>query len=393
MNVASWVARVSGVTAMAMLVAAVNQTACAKQQEAEPRAHDDATIRQIPDSPVDPLELRADWRRVTRIEVRDAHNIVLEKRGEWRVVEPVDYPARKETLDDLLGVLAGITLVPNRREPIEERFGLGAEAIEVKAFDGNTKLTHFFVGYSVDGDTYVRSASQGHAWIARGRLRRIVERPLTFLRSARIVKFSYEDIVKVRYDREGQHVVLVHRDPDSWDLEGASPAIRHFSHATAQLRVKALADLYAKDFVDPPYDRDATGVYSDTAPRVTVTLRDGTTETLWLGSMGKGRLHHLRTSSSAQIYLIPYFTGLGLVPKPENFEWDPRQEKAALHAPRGRGHEGANARTGKVGAAHALDHDHQHPPVHAPSMPTVVTPEYLNELRSLAHSQTSSESR
>lgn len=325
------------------------------------------------------LELIQPGQRPVTLEVTD---------GRWRAVSPVSFPANQIAVDSMIAVLAEIEIrrrVSGRSEP-KHRLGENS-GIVVKTWTDSGVVRQFTVGASVGEETYIQRAGEAHVYAVRGRCRRVFEKSFEQLRHPVITQLQIADIERVVYTNRFGEINLV---PDPSGPSGTSspgrftetsPSIRNFNSDRASKNVAVLAGLRAKGFVDPPTDKDATGLFREDTARATVTIR-GQKEPLliWIGARASDGRLHLRTSDSDQIYLVARHIGSSLIPRRRHLERSDehmRELQAQIDAAAA----DTRADTETETEAHNPDHTHGKAP------PEQVPPQLMNELRELAQEQ------
>lgn len=376
--------RVAGLLGAAGLLATIGAVAlsCNPPQRRERGA---PSAEPVASAAPAPRGLRVPPERLSRVEISrggpgaPGRSVTLARTSEgWSVTSPLAYRANQTAVDSIVAVLAEIEIVRSETRdagstpmPAWEP----SRAIEVKAWGGDRLESHFRVGPSQRDATWVQRADDPGILEARGRFRGIFDKSLDELRHPLVTDLEVTAIARVTYENRFGRLELVAnpREPGSFVARG--PAIRNFDERRASKNVAVLARLFAKGFVDTPGEPADTGLFDESTPCATLTLREGDgTRALrvWVGARTPDGRLHVRTSESAQIYLVSAHLESSLVVGRAQLERSDALMREIESVAEGEGEE----RHGH-GA-------HEHPA----SVPSQVPAEMMRELRALARTQT-----
>lgn len=295
--------------------------------------------------------------------------------GQWNITAPLTYPAKMPSVESMLAVLAEVEIIRRVAAQPETSHRLGADArvlVTTRARDGAEQT--FAIGASTREETFVQLLGEAQVYAVRGSCRRFFDLSAEQLRDPSITNFDLASIKAVRFVNESGTLDLVPSPENNTEFVEVSPSIANFNSQRASKNVAVLAALFAKGFVDPPIDAQATGLFNADTPRAEVSLHSQEKPiTVFIGSrIANGRMH-LRTSNSEQIYLVSAHLGSSLVPKREHFA----RADAHVQTPLAADTDGPTT----TPAQHAKEHKH------GTVRPTQAPPELMGELRALAAKQ------
>jgi len=330
-----------------------------------------------PKLPASALQVQPE--QLSRIELSGgrgrAQPIVLAKneRG-WQVLSPIAYRANQTAIEAMVAVLAEIEILERAGADATaaRKYGVQAGGLRVKAWAGDQPKSHFVIGHSSREQTYGKPVGGAQILTVRGRCGPIFNKTLDELRHPIITDLDEKQIAGVRY--ENRHGVLELVADPAGGFVPKKAHIPNFNRQRARKQVGVLAHLFAKGFVDRPFDRQRTGLFNDDTARATLLLSaDGAKSIdVWVGARTKDGHVHLRTSQpdQNQIYLVSGHLESSLVPRRRYLE----RSDEMMRQLRGKKDELARAGT--------KAHTHDPRPV-----ASEVPPELMNALRALAHEQ------
>lgn len=331
--------------------------------------------------PVGALQIAS--RELTRLEIAGPGQepFVLEPGAEgWRIVEPISYRASDTVVDSVLAVLAEIEIQRQVAASPSSRHRLGETAgIVVRAWRGDA-ITQFTIGASVGEETYVQREGESRVYAVRGRCRRIFEVSLDRLRDPTILDLAIDSIERVVFSGPQGRLALIPDGKESGRFEEEVPRLKNFYAERASKSVAVLTKLFAKGFLDLPYDREATGLFAPDTAQAQIFLRGQPSPlVVHVGHRSESGRLFLRTSRSDQVFLVSGHLGSSLMPNPELLERSDeamRQGRRAIHARESRDDDDEGSRSQAA-------HNHEH----GSSLPTRVPPELMAELRAMATEQ------
>jgi hypothetical protein len=298
--------------------------------------------------------------------------------GRWRTLSPLPYPANEPAVESIVAVLAEIRIQRKVADRAEPKHRLTRDSgIVVQAWTEGGALQPFTIGASVGEETYVQRVGQAAVYAVRGRCRRFFDLSFQQLRDPTIIKLDVTTIERVSYRNPFGELSIVAAPGHAASFVGEAPAIRNFDTERASKNVAVLSELFAKSFVDPPVDKDATGLYSADTARVVISIR-GAREplTVYVGARTKDGRLHLRRSGSDQIYLVSGHLASSLLPQRSHFERSDKEMRELREQAQGR-----NAKADSEAPTGAAEH------THGTTLPTEVPPALMSELRDLAKQQ------
>lgn len=328
-----------------------------------------ATALQVPRSELLQLQITQPGKQATHLSISS---------GGWRTVTPLPYRANEPAMESILAVMADIEIrrrVAERPAP-EHRLSMDS-SIVVQAWTQQGARQPFAIGASTGEETYVQRVGEDAVYAVRGRCRRFFDLSFQQLRDPTVTKLDLATIEAVHYVNQHDEIKIV-ADPDNAGrFVEASPSIANFDHERATKNVAVLSALFAKDFLDAPIDKVATGLFSPETAQIAVSIRERSDPlTVYLGARATNGQLHLRTSASDQIYFVSAHLASSLLPQRKHFVRSDDEMRELNQQPQTRK---ASART--EAPTEAPEHKHGTKP------PTQVPPELMSELRDLARQQ------
>ncbi len=354
-----------------MLVALVNLSACKSK---EPVNAQDAVSESLP-----ALSLQVAPTSVERFEITQpgAEPVMVSlSGGQWNIDAPLVYPAKMPSIESILAVLAEIEIVRRVAPQPEPKHRLADDArVVVKTWTKQGVENAFAIGASSREETFVQRLGEEQVYAVRGSCRRFFDLSLAQLRAPAITNLDLAEIEAVRFVGPSEALSLVASSEQPRMFVEESPSISNFNRERASKSVAVVARLFAKDFVDPPIDRLATGLFEDSTPYIEVSTRGGAKPLkVYIGARTTNGRLYLRTSDSEQIYLVSAHLGSSLMPRNEHFERTDSEMRALKRHTE-------TADTGDEKSSHSAEHKHGN------TRPTKVPPELMAELRDLANEQ------
>ncbi len=214
----------------------------------------------------------------------------LEKTGEdWRLREPIDYPADASTVGSTLSSLTGLSA--DRRLPADEvdaaEFGLDAPEAEVSLVLGDGTEMTFAVGgeMPLGSKRPIRLADSDEIAIAPGMFMNDLEREVDDWRSREVTGLRSDQVASIEIEA-GADTIRAERIGDGWRLLRPMEDIGDRDHLEAL--VSDLSSLRIEEFLDGGIDPVALGL---DAPEYSVMVErsdDGEPLRLELGATREG---------------------------------------------------------------------------------------------------------
>lgn len=290
--------------------------------------------------------------------------------GGWMVTSPVRYRANATAVEPMVAALAELEVVaePHVHGHTAEPGVTGSQAIEVRGYAGGQMASRFWVGHGQGSTTFVRVAGDDRVLTVRGRCRRVFDKSLDELRDPVITRISIERIEEVVYRNAFGELTIRASGGVDREIRFENAVIRNFNSDRANKNVAVIAGLLAKGFADE--STEDTGLNTRDTAHARIRLKGGEVVEVWVGARTSDGKLYVRTSESAQVYLISAHLESSLIPKREHFErTDAEMNALREHAERME--------------REAKGHKHQHAGPPATSVP----PEMMEDLRVLAREQ------
>jgi hypothetical protein len=239
------------------------------------------------------------------------HTVTLSRDGQkWMVSSPLRYPADKyaaETMQKKLEELDFgdlITEQPSRHAEFEVT---GKKAIRVQVSDGQKTLADFYLGKTIDGYTMVMAADKKAVYQAVGALRGSFERELKHWRDRKVIALKSDEVRKLTLHTAKGTIAIARKDKSAkWTLEAAPITIDKLDSQKINAAISALQTLSTFDFADD-VDPAKAGL-AEAKERVVVTLADGKSHTLVIGSKQAKDTSYVKTLASKQIFVLKDYT-------------------------------------------------------------------------------------
>lgn len=264
-------------------------------------------MNEHPGAPYTRPLVRLDPTQVTRVVIEAPKGrTVLEKGPEqWRLTEPVDYPAEPELVQSTVNLLSALSTdgVISTNPDKAALFELDdAHAVKVALYDGedaDPKL-RLTVGKLAPGftHTYVQVGDGPEVHEVPGALRFQLEREPTQWRDKTVLAFDPATIEGVTL--AGTRTVTVKREGDGWTWDPAAAGTGTPATEAVERLIKELSVLRAQDFEDKPPEAPAT-------PLLTVTLaRHGDASPIDLViEAEEGTRYRVVAEANPQRFLVP----------------------------------------------------------------------------------------
>ncbi len=214
----------------------------------------------------------------------------LEKTGdEWRLREPIDYPADASMVDSTLSSLAGLSA--DRRLPAGEldlvEFGLEAPAAEVSLLLGDGAGVSFAVGgeMPLGSKRPIRLADSDEIAIAPGWFMTDLEREVDDWRSREVTDLSGDQVASIEIEADAD-TIRAARIGDGWRLLSPMEDIGDRDHLEAL--VSDLGSLRIEEFLDGGIDPGALGLDAPEYSVMVVRSDGGEPLRLELGATREG---------------------------------------------------------------------------------------------------------
>lgn len=301
---------------------------------------------------------------ITSIEItRPDEDPVRLVRGEggWRVASPVEAAADETSVGSALDKIAELHLssVAARSAIHHEALEVdAAHALHVVASAGDREVANLWIGVSRSGNTAVRLDGQDAVAMVRGSIRFAFNRELKDWRDRTILDLDADHVTQVAWD--GPNGTFHFTRPESapaaaaegegeapsaptlgdWTMaeisfvpaaeaaEGepapppgpAQTTIEGFQASKVRSMVSTLARMRAAEFAGPRVTAAEAG-FTDASPRVTLTLDDGSTATLRLGSAvpGSSDQFYARHDGDDTIFVVSRYHSVRIHPTAAEF--------------------------------------------------------------------------
>ncbi len=214
----------------------------------------------------------------------------LEKTGEdWRLREPIDYPADASTVDSTLSSLAGLSA--DRRLPADEldpaEFGLDAPAAKVSLSLGDGAGVSFAVGgeMPLGSKRPIRLADSDEVAISPGWFMNDLEREVDDWRSRQVTDVRSDQVASIEIEA-GEDSIRAVRIGDTWRLLSPMEDVGDRDHLEAL--VSDLGALRIEEFLDGEIDSAAIGLDAPEYSVVVVRSDGGEPLRLELGATRDG---------------------------------------------------------------------------------------------------------
>ncbi len=314
--------------------------------------------------------------------------ITLTKSGEtWRVTAPVNYAADMSAVTTMLDKLDTLEVVGTATRRSSNHAAMevdDAHGIHVIAKAGTRVLADVFIGVLRSNNTLVRPAGQDGVAMVEGSVKFAFDRELRDWRDKLIHTLAQDQITRIEFQNPGTataaHGNFVFERPlvaaapvadagtadggvaqptlGDWRVvsanylpaeppagedagtkaprrpRGPQTAITNFAISRLSAVVSTLADLRCSDFAATDITAEAAGI-SAASPRVTFTLRDGSTTTLIIGGEQSADTHnvYLMKEGNPTVFVVTQYVRDRAFPTVDLFAEDPSAANAAPPPP------------------------------------------------------------
>lgn len=203
--------------------------------------------------------IQLDPEKVTRVQIHTKDgNVELERAGsEWKLVQPIEYPANTELVTNMLKAVGELKLedVISTNPENRSTYQVDSTGTMVDVWTGDKKALALVVGKSTSDwtHTFVRRAEGDEVYRANGVLTYQFNRRADDWRDKTIFKAEEKDIhsIVLSYPKEHREYAIVRTDSTHWGLRTPSGATQAGDSLTLARVVGAAERLMTVNFATP----------------------------------------------------------------------------------------------------------------------------------------------
>jgi hypothetical protein len=254
----------------------------------------DKTVIDFQRADVNKLQLN----RGDRIIVCEKDNL-----GEWKITQPTEYKADKDTIDNLLFELDSLKaseFVSDKPASLTP-YGLDNPQNIVTLYEsGKTEPKVLFSGKKQGEAVYVKTKDIDTVFLVKGSLLDKIEMGVAELRDKIVMKFDSDDAQKLELKRDNIAITCV-KQGVNWRITIPSNEDADNSEVTGI--INQLAELRVEKFV-PDKPAAATMGLDKPQVQVTVTLKNNTAYTLFIGKSVGNQTVYAKLEAPEELFLL-----------------------------------------------------------------------------------------
>jgi hypothetical protein len=240
--------------------------------------------------------------------------IVLRKGsdGTWRVVAPIDAPADRHVVDNLISAIADAEVSRTIDDPGEDLSPYGLDKPEVtvrlELTGGAAAPPALLVGKQtpIGFKAYARKEGDKALYLTTGAFHSGVKKEVKDVRDKTIVEFEDKDVRSLTLARRDGPRIVIRQTDGAWSV--AEPAQYAADAAEVRSLLSSLRGLRAQDFIDGATEEDLV-TYGLATPALEVTLslgEDDTRKSVRLGSEAPGtpKRIYARRGEQETVFLV-----------------------------------------------------------------------------------------
>jgi hypothetical protein len=219
-------------------------------------------------------------KNVDKLEIfREGKKLVLERAeaadkpggaGEWKVVEPIEYPANDRQVRSLISRLERLEfweVLTENREDFDDLAVSEEKGTRLRVFAKEDLLADMIVGKAITAKlagrsqsyTAVRKQGSGKVWKVIGSLKYIFDKPLSRWRDSKILDLKRDRLAALAVIAEDGSFVAATRDPEekdrakkqkNWKLAASKPEFQEIDQTELGRMGSSISRLRAKGFAD-----------------------------------------------------------------------------------------------------------------------------------------------
>ena len=229
----------------------------------------------------------------------------------YKIVKPIAYAADKDAAKLAFESIAKIDFgnIVSDQKSRQGEFELGDDSLRVAVKKGEQVLADLRVGKTTNQMTMVRVEGKNDVWAVSGIIKYQFDKDTAAWRDKTITHFEERDAEKLQVaTKSGAKIVLSKpAAPDAgpapeWQLVESTVKVEPFDKSVATGVVSQLATWKANDFADDAKPEE-TGLDSPELT-VTVSLRNGTQQTVLLGNKKGEEDWYVKLADKPQVYLV-----------------------------------------------------------------------------------------
>lgn len=333
-----------------------------KEDAEEQRAHSAAAAPELPEVALEPDEIA----KVTKVEIKnkDKGDVVLVqaepapakqddgdgdagakadddlKYGVWKLAKPLQAEVNQKNVNSMLDNLEKIELreVITKSGDLYDKYELdGDDAVHVVAYQGDEKVFDMWFGKSGGRGQLARVTGTDGVYVAKGYQGYLYTREIKHWRKTEIWTFDDKQVAQVvvdnehgrlTFDQDGEDWSATFAKRDEGNLSPRAEPIERFDDKKLESMLRAYKTLRATDFAEEGAD---TGLEDPVrnGGKVTITLTDGSTHTLDVGTKAKNDDRFAQVAGSDELtYVLSSWTAKWAVAKPDEFQKSKDDEAA-----------------------------------------------------------------
>jgi len=237
---------------------------------------------------------------------------VIKKEGDaYKIVKPISYAADKDAAKLAFEAITKMDFgnIVSDQKSRQAEFELGDDGLRVTVKQGAKTVADLRVGKTTNQMTMVRVEGKNDVWAVTGLFKYQFDKDTAAWRDKTITHFEEKEVEKLQVStKNGARIVLSKPAPldagtaPEWQLVESTVKVEPFDKTVATGVVSQLATWKANEFADEAKPEE-TGLDSPELT-VTVTLRNGTQQTVVVGNKKGEEDWYVKLADNPQVFLV-----------------------------------------------------------------------------------------
>jgi hypothetical protein len=243
---------------------------------------------------------------VNKLELKRGESTIVcvkDNLGEWRIMQPAEYKADKDTINNLLFELDSLKaqkFVSDKPASLAP-YGLDNPQNIVTLYEsGKTEPKVLLFGKKQGNATHVKTKDADTVFLVKGSLLNKVEMGVAELRDKIVLKFDSDDAQKLELKHDNIAITCV-KQGVNWRI--TIPSNENADNSEVTGIIDKLAELRVEKFVLDKPDAVTTGLDKPQV-QVTVTLKNNTAHKLIIGKSAGNQTVYAKLETPEELFLL-----------------------------------------------------------------------------------------
>jgi hypothetical protein len=243
---------------------------------------------------------------VNKLELKRGESTIVcvkDNLGEWRIMQPAEYKADKDTINNLLFELDSLKaqkFVSDKPASLAP-YGLDNPQNIVTLYEsGKAEPKLLLLGKKQEDSVYVKTKDADTVFLVKGSLLNKVEMGVAELRDKIVLKFDSDDAQKLELKHDNIAITCV-KQGVNWRI--TIPSNENADNSEVTGIIDKLAELRVEKFVLDKPDAVTTGLDKPQV-QVTVTLKNNTAHKLIIGKSAGNQTVYAKLETPEELFLL-----------------------------------------------------------------------------------------